>query len=67
MKAHSMTAKKAIQILDWCMNQKKKSKEGLIKQSWGNESMILGLVGAELKSLDVDIYNLDVIRKQLIT
>ena len=61
-----MTTKKAIEILDFVIQNKTKMKEGFLKEVWGKESMVLGVVSSALKCIDADLYNLEVIKKQLV-
>jgi len=61
-----MTVKNAIKILDFVIQNKTKMKEGFLKKDWGKESMVLGVVSSVLKCIDTDLYNLEVIKKQLV-
>ena len=61
-----MTIQKAIEILDFVIQNKKDMKEGFLQEDWERERMVLGVVSSALKCLDTDLYNLEEIKKQIV-
>jgi len=63
-----MTAKKAIEILDWAINNKTKTKKELCEPQILNAKNEIGatLYRTLLQITETDIYNLEVVKKQLI-
>jgi hypothetical protein len=63
-----MTTKKAIQILDWILNNKTKTIEELYKPNIIDSKYDLSenLYRTLLKIAETDIYNLEVVKKQLV-